>query len=73
MMFMHMWSMLLYVICLHMYMSIICCYMLYVCYMLCVCYMSSTREKQEALVMFGYIEEPFLVRRTGDTCERHAP
>jgi hypothetical protein len=51
----------------------ICCYMLYVCYMLCVCYMSSTREKQEALVMFGYIEESFLVRRTGDTCERHAP
>ena len=39
MMFMHMRSILLYVICLvsYMYMSVICCYMLYVCYMSVIC------------------------------------
>jgi hypothetical protein len=40
MMFIHIGSMLLYVICLDVYMSVICCYMLYVSYMLYVCYMS---------------------------------
>ena len=28
---------------------------------------------QEATVVFGYIEGPFLVSRTDDVCERYVP
>jgi hypothetical protein len=55
---MHMRSMLLYVICL-----------LYVLCLLCLVQI----PPQEAVVVFGYIEEPFLVSRTGCESERHAP
>ena len=51
----------------------LCCYMLYVYYMLYACYMSSSEPSSEAVVVFGYIEGPFLVSRTGCTRELHAP
>jgi hypothetical protein len=48
-----------------------------ICYMSIICYMSVTclvqSPPQEAVVVFGYIEGPFLVRRTGCAHERHAP
>jgi hypothetical protein len=55
---MHMWSMLLYDICL-----------LYVISLLCLV----QSPPQEAVVVFGYIEGPFLVSRTGCARECHAP
>ena len=50
--------MLLYVICL-----------LYVLCLLCLVQI----PPQEAVVVFGYKEGPFLVSRTGCACEHHAP
>ncbi len=37
------------------------------------CYMSSSEPSSEAVVVFGCIEGPFLVSRTGCTRELHAP
>jgi hypothetical protein len=48
-----------------------------ICYMSIICYMSVIylvqNPPQEAVVVFGYIEGPFLVSRTGCARERHAP
>jgi hypothetical protein len=51
----------------------LCCYMLYVYYMLYSCYMSGSESPQEAVVVLGYIEGSFLVRRTACARERHTP
>ena len=55
----------------------LCCYMLYVYYMLYACFMSSSEPSplspQAAVAVFGYIEGPFLVSRTGCARERHTP
>jgi hypothetical protein len=42
-----------------------------ICYIPVICLVQS--PPQEAVVVFGYIEGPFLVIRTGCACERHAP
>ena len=42
-----------------------------ICYMSVICLVQS--PPQEAVVVFGYIEGPFLVSRTGCTRECHAP
>jgi hypothetical protein len=48
-----------------------------ICYMSIICYMSVIylvqRPPQEAVVVFGYIEGPFLVTRTDCARERHVP
>jgi hypothetical protein len=41
------------------------------CYMPVICLVQSPH--QEAVVVFGYIEGPFLVSRTGCARERHGP
>jgi hypothetical protein len=50
---------------------VVICYMSIICYMPVICLVQS--PPQEAVVVFGYIEGPFLVIRTDCTCERHAP
>jgi hypothetical protein len=50
---------------------VVICYMSIICYMPVICLLQS--PPQEVVPMFSYIEGPFLVRRTGCTCERHAP
>jgi hypothetical protein len=46
-------------------------YMSIICYMTVICLVQS--PPQEAVVVFGYIEGPFLVSRTGCAREHHAP
>jgi hypothetical protein len=46
-------------------------YMSIICYMSVICLVQS--PPQEALVVFGYMEGPFLVSRTGCAPEHHAP
>ncbi len=46
-------------------------YMSIICYMPVTCLVQS--PPQEAVVVFGYIEGPFLVSRTDCVSERHAP
>jgi hypothetical protein len=46
-------------------------YMSIICYMPVTCLVQS--PPQEAVTVFGYIEGPFLVSRTGCARERHAP
>ncbi len=50
---------------------VVICYMSIICYMSVICLVQS--PPQEAVVVFGYIERPFLVNRTGCARERHAP
>jgi len=50
---------------------VVICYMSIICYMPVICLVQS--PPQEAVVVFGYIEGPFLVSRTGCAHERHAP
>ncbi len=50
---------------------VVICYMSITCYMSVICLVQN--PPQEAVVVFGYIEGPFLVSRTGCPCERHAP
>ena len=50
---------------------VVICYMSIICYMPVICLVQS--PPQEAVVVFGYIEGPFLVSRTGCARERHAP
>jgi hypothetical protein len=42
-----------------------------ICYMSVICLVQ--RPPQETVVVFGYIEGPFLVSRTGCARERHEP
>jgi hypothetical protein len=50
---------------------VVVCYMSIICYMSVICLVQSL--PQEEVTVFGYIEGPFLVIRTGCTSERHAP
>ncbi len=50
---------------------VVICYMSIICYMSVICLVKS--PPQESVVVFGYIEGPFLVSRTGCTRQRHAP
>jgi hypothetical protein len=50
---------------------VVICYMPIICYMPVICLVQS--PPQEAVVVFGYIEGPFLVSKTGCARERHAP
>ena len=50
---------------------VVICYMSIICYMPVICLVQS--PPQEAVVVFGYIEGPFLVSRTGCARERHSP
>ena len=50
---------------------VVICYMSIICYMPVICLVQS--PPQEAVVVFGYIEGPFLVNRTGCARECHAP
>ena len=50
---------------------VVICYMSIICYMSVICLVQS--PPQEVVVVFGYIEGPFLVSRTGCARERHAP
>ncbi len=50
---------------------VVICYMSIICYIPVICLVQS--PPQEAVVVFGYIEGPFLVSRTGCARERHAP
>ena len=50
---------------------VVICYMSIICYMPVICLVQS--PPQAAVVVFGYIEGPFLVSRTGCARERHAP
>ena len=50
---------------------VVICYMSIICYMSVICLVQS--PPQEAVAVFGYIEGPFLVRRTVCACERNAP
>ncbi len=50
---------------------VVICYMSIICYMHDICLVQ--RPPQEAVVVFAYIEGPFLVSRTGCARERHAP
>ena len=50
---------------------VVICYMSIICYMPVICLVQS--PPQAAVAVFGYIEGPFLVNRTGHVRERHAP
>ena len=50
---------------------VVICYMSIICYMPVICLVQS--PPQEAVVVFGYIEGPFLVSKTGCARECHAP
>jgi hypothetical protein len=50
---------------------VVICYMSIIFYMTVICLVQS--PPQETVVVFGYIEGPFLVSRTGCARERHAP
>jgi hypothetical protein len=50
---------------------VVICYLSIICYMSVICLVLS--PPQEAVVVFGYIEGPFLVSRTGCACECHTP
>ncbi len=50
---------------------VVICYMSIICYMSVICLVQS--PPQEAVVVFGYIKGPFLVRRTGCAREHHGP
>jgi hypothetical protein len=50
---------------------VVICYMSIICYMPVICLAQS--PPQEEVVVFGYIEGPFLVSRTGCARERHPP
>ncbi len=50
---------------------VVICYMCIICYMPVICLVQS--PPQEAVVVFVYIEGPFLVSRTGCAREQHAP
>ncbi len=50
---------------------VVICYMSIIFYMPVICLVQS--PPQEAVVVFGYIEGPFLVSRTGCAGEHHAP
>ena len=50
---------------------VVICYMSIICYMPVICLVQS--PPQEAVVVFGYIEGPFLVSRTGCARECHTP
>ena len=50
---------------------VVICYMSIICYMPVICLVQS--PPQEAVVVFGYIEGPFLVSTTGCARECHAP
>ena len=58
------------VIC-YMLLFVVICYMSVICSMPVICLVQS--PPQEAVVVFGYIEGPFLVSRTGCARECHAP
>jgi hypothetical protein len=48
---------------------VVICYMSIICYMSVICLVQS--PPQEAVVVFGYIEGPFLVSKIGCARERH--
>ena len=50
---------------------VVICYMSIICSIPVICLVQS--PPQEVVVVFGYIEGPFLVSRTGCARERHAP
>ncbi len=50
---------------------VVICYMSIICYMSVICLVQN--PPQEEVVVFGYIEGPFLVRRTDFSRERHVP
>jgi hypothetical protein len=50
---------------------VVICYMSIICYIPVICLVQS--PPQEAVVVFGYIEGPFLVSKTCCARERHAP
>ncbi len=50
---------------------VVICYMSITCYMSVICLVQS--PPQEAVVVVGYIEGPFLVSRTGCSREHHTP
>jgi hypothetical protein len=50
---------------------VVICYMSIICYMTVICLVQN--PPQEAVTVFGCIEGPFLVSRTGHARERHAP
>jgi hypothetical protein len=50
---------------------VVICYMSIICYMPVICLVQT--PPLEAVVVFGYIEGPFLVSRTGCARECHAP
>jgi hypothetical protein len=50
---------------------VVICYVSIICYMSVICLVQI--PPQEAVVVVGYIEGPFLVSRTGCGSERHAP
>jgi hypothetical protein len=50
---------------------VVICYMSIICYMHVICLVQI--PSQEAVTVFGYIEGPFLVSRTGCARERHTP
>ncbi len=50
---------------------VVICYMSIICYMPVIWLVQS--PPQEAVVVFGYIEGPFLVNRIGCARELHAP
>ncbi len=50
---------------------VVICYMSIICYMSVICLVQS--PPQEAVVVLGYIEGPFLVSRTGCAREHHTP
>jgi hypothetical protein len=50
---------------------VVICYMSIICYMSVICLVQS--PPQEPVVVFGYIEGPFLVIKTDCARERHAP
>ncbi len=50
---------------------VVICYMSIICYTTVICLVQS--PPQEAVTVFGCIEGPFLVSRTGCARERHAP
>jgi hypothetical protein len=50
---------------------VVICYMSIICYMSVICLVQS--PPQETVVVFGYIEGPFLVNKTGCSREHHTP
>ncbi len=50
---------------------VVICYMSIICYMSVICLVQNPPQK--TVVVFGYIEGSFLVRRTGCTREHHVP